>query len=118
MLLLITLLIVAIASPSTQIVQDALENQILGPGFTVANEYCGLLIKVYILIRTAYIRDFTCTQKPEVLIMALVSYPIDRFQFTTRWSRIGYQGNYDHHHSGKTTHRQKHYNIRVQQHPG
>ncbi|KAG0081745.1 spermatogenesis-associated protein 5-like protein 1 [Linnemannia elongata] len=28
------------------IVQDALENQILGPGFTVANEYCGLLIKI------------------------------------------------------------------------
>lgn len=44
--MLIELLIVAVASPSTQIVQDALENQILGPGFTVAKEYCGLLIKV------------------------------------------------------------------------
>ena len=52
--MLIELLIIEIASPSTQIVQDALENQILGPGFTVVNEHCGLLIKVDIPTHRRY----------------------------------------------------------------
>jgi hypothetical protein len=44
MLVVIYLLLLLIRP--TQIVQDALDSQILGPGFTVVNEYCGLQIKV------------------------------------------------------------------------